>query len=163
MRHRKKTRHFARKSGPRKALFRGLVDALVEQGRIRTTVEKAKELRRHVEKAITLGMKSDLHHLRLLMARYPNQKTVKTIVKDLAPRFKGRAGGYTRLIRLGARPGDQAEMAYIEFVDHDPKKKVATVEPPKRVIVREAKKKRKTLNQIQAESRRTLRFAKKAK
>ncbi|HWU42790.1 MAG TPA: 50S ribosomal protein L17, partial [Bdellovibrio sp.] len=107
------------KSGPRKALLRGLVNSLVEHGRITTTVDRAKEVRRHVEKAITLGKKGDLATTRLLLSRYPNQEVVSTIVKDLAPRFKTRPGGYTRIIKIGRRPGDTAEMAFLEFVDYD--------------------------------------------
>lgn len=117
MRHNARVKHFGRKSGPRKALFRGLVNSLVENGRIRTTLAKAKELRRHVEKAITVGKKQSLGARRLLLARYPNEKVVSMIMADLAPRFKDRAGGYTKILKVGRRPGDQAEMAYIQFVD----------------------------------------------
>ncbi|HEX7675178.1 MAG TPA: 50S ribosomal protein L17 [Bdellovibrio sp.] len=117
--HRRRVKHFDRKSGPRKALIRGLVNSLVEHGRITTTVDRAKEIRRHVEKAITLGKKGDLATTRLLLSRYPNQEVVSTIVKDLAPRFKTRPGGYTRIIKIGRRPGDTAEMAFLEFVDYD--------------------------------------------
>jgi large subunit ribosomal protein L17 len=119
MRHRRRVKHFSRKSGPRKALLRGLVVSLVEHERITTTVEKAKELRRHVEKAITLGKNDDLATRRLLLSRIPNEETVNSIVTDLAPRFKDRPGGYTRIIKIGRRPGDTAEMAFIEFVDYD--------------------------------------------
>jgi len=119
MRHRRKIRHFGRKHTAVKALLRGLVVSIVEHGRITTTVDKAKELRRHVEKAITLGKKNDLASRRLLLSRYPNQATVATIMDDLAPRFKTRKGGYTRIIKIGRRPGDTAEMAFIEFVDYD--------------------------------------------
>ncbi|MES2856584.1 MAG: 50S ribosomal protein L17 [Bdellovibrionota bacterium] len=126
MRHRARTTTFGLQSGPRKALLRGLVTSLVEHGRIKTTVARAKELRRHVEKAITLGKDQTLHAQRLLMSRYPNEDTVSTIMKDLAPRFKTRAGGYTRILKLGNRPGDNAEMAFIEFVDFAPKAKEET-------------------------------------
>jgi large subunit ribosomal protein L17 len=117
MRHNSHVKHFGRQSGPRKALFRGLVEALVEHGRIKTTLAKAKELRRHVEKAITLGRDGSLSSYRLLLSRYPNKSTVDKIVKDIAPRFKSRAGGYTRIMKLGSRAGDAAGMAFIEFVD----------------------------------------------
>ncbi len=116
--HRRRVKHFHRASGPRKALLKGLVEALVENGRIKTTVDKAKELRRHVEKAVTLGKKGDLATRRLLMSRYPSETVVKIIMTDLSPRFKTRPGGYTRIIKLGRRPGDNAEMAFIEFVDY---------------------------------------------
>ncbi|MBO9666456.1 MAG: 50S ribosomal protein L17 [Bdellovibrio sp.] len=117
--HRRRIKHFDRKSGPRKALLRGLVESLVEHGRITTTVDRAKETRRHVERAITLGKKGDLATTRLLLSRYPNKAVVSTIVKDLAPRFASRPGGYTRIIKIGRRPGDTAEMAFLEFVDYD--------------------------------------------
>lgn len=118
MRHRVVKHNFGRRHGPKKALLRGLVDSLVEHGRIKTTLPKAKELRRHVEKAVTIGKKQSVHARRLLLSRYPNQNTVKTLVDDLGKRFLERPGGYTRIIKLGSRPGDQAEMALIEFVDY---------------------------------------------
>lgn len=118
MRHRVKTHSFGRRPDARKALIRGLVDSLVEHGRIRTTVPKAKELRKHVEKAITYGKKGTVHARRVLATRYPNTNTVSTIVDDLSKRFVERPGGYTRIIKMGPRPGDKAEMAFIEFVDY---------------------------------------------
>lgn len=126
--HRRSTQYFSRKYNARKALIRGLIVSLVEHERIKTTVEKAKELRRHVEKAITLGKKDDLATRRLLMSRIPNQDTVGKIVTDLSKRFGTRPGGYTRIIKIGRRPGDQAEMAFIEFVDYDWKKAGAETE-----------------------------------
>jgi large subunit ribosomal protein L17 len=119
MRHKVVKHSFGRKQGPRKALIRGLVEALVENGRIKTTVVKAKELRRHVERAITKGKDGTVHARRILLSKYPNKNTVKTVVDDLSVRFKDRPGGYTRIIKLGARPGDMADMAYIEFVDYE--------------------------------------------
>lgn len=116
--HRRRVKHFHRASGPRKALLKGLVESLVEHGRIKTTIDKAKELRRHVEKAVTLGKKGDLATRRLLLSRYPSELVVQMIMTNLAPRFKSRPGGYTRIIKLGRRPGDNAEMAFIEFVDY---------------------------------------------
>jgi len=140
--HRRRVKHFDRKSGPRKALLRGLVISLIEHGRITTTVDRAKETRRHVEKAITLGKKGDLNTIRLLMSRYPNKAAVSTIVKDLAPRFKTRPGGYTRIIKIGRRPGDTAEMAFLEFVDYDFETKGAAKEDTK-VVKADAKSAKK--------------------
>ena len=117
MRHRVHSHQFGRKPGPRKALLRGLVDSLVEHGRIKTTLPRAKEVRRHVEKAITIGKAGSVHARRLLLSRYPNKDTVGGIVDDLSKRFEKRPGGYTRIIKVGPRPGDQAEMAFLEFVD----------------------------------------------
>lgn len=130
MRHRARVSTFGRKTGPRKALIRGLVVSLVEHGRIKTTLAKAKELRRHAERAVTLGKRGldkeqSMHMRRLLMSRYPNENTVTSLMNDLAPHFKTREGGYTRILKLGQRPGDRAEMAYIEFVDYKPAAKVA--------------------------------------
>jgi large subunit ribosomal protein L17 len=118
MRHKAKTAHLGRSTDARIALLRGLVNSLVEHGRIKTTVAKAKELRRHAERAVTLGKKGDLASRRILLSRYPNKSTVKTIMDDLSPRFKSRPGGYTRIMKLGNRPGDMAEMALIEWVDY---------------------------------------------
>ena len=119
MRHRRRVKHFSRKTTALKELFRGLMVSLVEHGRITTTVEKAKELRRHIEPAITLGKKNDLGSRRLLLSRLNNQSAVNSIMTDISPRFKDRAGGYTRIIKIGRRLGDTAEMAFIEFVDYD--------------------------------------------
>ncbi len=117
--HRRRVKHFSRKSGPRKALLSGILSSLVEHGRITTTVDRAKEVRRHIEKAITLGKKGDLATRRLLLSRYPANKVGSTILDDLSVRFKTRPGGYTRIIKIGRRPGDTAEMAFLEFVDYD--------------------------------------------
>lgn len=123
--HRRLVKHFSRKSGPRKALLRGLMNSLVEHGRIKTTVTRAKEVRRHIEKAVTLGKKDNLNSIRLLISRLANQDSALAIVKNIAPRFKDRDGGYTRVIKIGRRPGDTAEMAFLEFVDYDFKAKTA--------------------------------------
>lgn len=132
MAHRRSTKYFSRKFNARKALLRGLMVSLVEHGRIKTTVEKAKELRRHIEPAITLGKKDGLATRRLLLSRIPNNDTVDKILTDISPRMKTRAGGYTRIIKIGRRPGDTAEMAFIEFVDYDFKgEKVEVVKPKK--------------------------------
>ncbi len=123
--HRRLVKHFSRKSGPRKALIRGLMVSLVEHGRIKTTVARAKELRRHIERVVTLGKKGDLNSIRLVISRLANQDLGLDLVKNIAPRFKDRDGGYTRVVKIGRRPGDTAEMAFLEFVDFDWKSKVA--------------------------------------
>lgn len=117
--HRRRVKHFARTSGPRRALLRGLMVSLVEHERIKTTVDRAKEIKRHIEKAITLGKKGDLAARRLLLSRIANADAVGKIMADLSPRFDSRPGGYTRVIKIGRRPGDTAEMAFIEFIDFD--------------------------------------------
>lgn len=165
--HRRRVKHFDRKSGPRKALLRGLVTSLIEHGRITTTVDRAKEVRRHVEKAITLGKKGDLATTRLLMSRYPNKDAVATIVKDLAPRFKTRPGGYTRIIKIGRRPGDTAEMAFLEFVDYDFETKGAAKEEtkaePKAVAKKATAVKKATTKQVVAKKKSVKKTQKKAR
>lgn len=164
MRHRSHSHQFGRKPAVRNALIRGLVDSLVEHGRIKTTLARAKEIRKHVEKAITVGKGGTVHNRRVLLARFPNKNTVSTIVDDLSKRFGTRPGGYTRIIKLGSRPGDQAEMAFIEFVDFKfaektPEKVEAKVGEKKvvRTKVREVEQKRKRLRKLQSKARKVLR------
>jgi large subunit ribosomal protein L17 len=141
MRHRRLTKHFSRKSGPRKALLRNLVVSLVEHERIKTTLPKAKELRRHIERAITRGKGGTLADFRLLLSKYPSEPTVNKIIKEISPRFADRNGGYTRIIKLGTRPGDRAEMAFIEFVDYDYEAALQKRQQPKTVKLRDGKNK----------------------
>ncbi len=116
MRHNTRTQSFSRTYKHRVALMRNLLVNLVQHERITTTVAKAKELRRYAEKAVTLGKKGSLSDRRLLLSRVANEQTVQKIFSDLAPRFKDRQGGYTRIFRVGRRVGDSAEMALIEFL-----------------------------------------------
>ncbi len=161
MRHRAKVQTFGLATDQRKALLRGLVTSIVEHGRIRTTVARAKELRRHVERAITTGKDQTLHAHRLLLSRYPNQDTVATIMKDIAPRMKDRPGGYTRILKLGKRPGDNADMAFIEFVDYTPKVKTEADEvaakKAKKVAGKKAAAKKKGILKKQGNDRRVRR------
>jgi large subunit ribosomal protein L17 len=171
MRHNARVKHFGRKTGPRKALWRGLVNSLVEHGRIKTTLAKAKELRRHVEKAITVGKKQTLHARRLLLSRYPNEAIVSTIMSDIAPRFQDREGGYTRILKLGMRPGDAAEMAYIQFVDFNAAEKAEklanvdekAVSAKKRTASKAADAKKKRVRKLQGKARAVLAAKKKKK
>ena len=165
MKHRKiKTSSFGLKYGPRKALLKGLVYSLVEKERIKTTFTRAKALRSMVEKAVTLGRKNSIHSRRVLLAKYPRKKVVSKIVDDLSQRFKDRPGGYTRIIKLGNRPGDQAKKALIEFVDFqftpkpskeekDKYKASKEFRKTKRLEAKKKDQKRKTLRQIQSQSR----------
>ncbi len=150
MRHKVIKNAFSRRPGPRKALVRGLVDALVESGRIKTTLTKAKVLRSKVEKAVTRGKDDTVHSRRILAAQYPHGNTVNTIFKEIAPRFKDRPGGYTRIVKLGERAGDKAPMAYIEFVDYKAVEK--TVAPTKPNLAAAAKL-RKNKRKMQEKSR----------
>lgn len=165
MRHRSKRHSFHRRPGPRVALIRGLVYSLVENGRIKTTVARAKEVRRHVEKAVTLGKNGDLAARRLLLSRFPNDNVVSILCDDLKKRMAKRPGGYTRIVRIGARPGDQADVAFLEFVDYVPPKTEGEetvkgdVATEKRARAKSAGKARakKRVRRIQNESRREAR------
>ncbi len=167
MRHRSKRHNFHRRPGPRVALIRGMVYSLVENGRIKTTLARAKEVRRHVEKAITVGKRGGLHSRRLLLSRFPNDGVVEILTNDLQKRFAKRPGGYTRIIKIGARAGDQADMAFLEFVDFVPKAADAkeTVKGDKDAVKRvrvktvEKARARKRVRQISAKSRREERVA----
>ncbi|MDG0867356.1 50S ribosomal protein L17 [Candidatus Lucifugimonas marina] len=117
VRHKLSGRQFGRASGPRKAMFRIMVTDLLRHGQIKTTVAKAKEIGPLTEKMITLGKKGSLHDRRQAAAFITDKSIVKSVFDDIAPRFKERAGGYTRITRLGVRAGDAAEMALIELVD----------------------------------------------
>ena len=119
MRHLKAGRKLERTSAHRKALFRNLVTALIRQERIQTTLAKAKELRGKVEKTITLGKKGTLHARRNALKLVANKDSLKKIFGPLAERYATRPGGYTRVIKLGHRLGDDAPMAFIELVDRE--------------------------------------------
>ena len=114
--HRVTGRKLSRRRDQRRALLRGLVAELIRHGCITTTLAKAKETRVAAEKLITHGKKGTLHHRRLALAQIPNTKVVKKVFDDVAPRYTERAGGYTRIIKLGPRQGDAAAMALIELV-----------------------------------------------
>ena len=117
MRHAKQGRKLGVDAAHRKAMLGNLVCSLVEHGRIKTTVSKAKEARPLAEKMITLGKRGDLHARRQALARLRSNDAVHTLFADVAPRFADRPGGYTRIVRIGPRPGDAAEMVYLELVE----------------------------------------------
>ncbi len=119
MRHLKTGRKFGRTSAHRKALFRNMVTALIDRERIRTTLAKAKELRGKVEKTITLGKKGTLHARRHALKLVADKDSLKKIFGPLAERYANRPGGYTRVIKLGHRLGDDAPMVFIELVDRE--------------------------------------------
>ena len=135
MRHLKAGRKFGRTSAHRKALFRNLVGALIQRERISTTLAKAKELRGKVEKTITLGKRGTLHARRQAFKLVPAKGAVHKIFGPLAERYANRPGGYTRIIRIGHRKGDDAPMAFIELVDREgdeaaaPKKEAQAAKP----------------------------------
>jgi large subunit ribosomal protein L17 len=113
----KKARKFGRTTDIRKALLRGLALSLIEKGRIKTTEAKAKSVRPMVEKIITAGKKETLAARRqVLRELYNNEKATGKVFKEIAPKYAGRAGGYTRILKLPRRPSDAAREAIIEFV-----------------------------------------------
>ena len=122
MRQRRAGRKFGRDAAHRKALFSNLCGSLFEHGRIRTTEAKAKELRPIAEQLITLARKDpgDVAAQRQAVAYLRSKDAVHNLFHEVAPRFTERPGGYTRIVKLGPRPGDAAPMAYIELVDHEP-------------------------------------------
>ena len=120
MRHQRSGKKLGRDSAHRKALYANLAGALIEHGRIRTTEAKAKAVRPIAEKMITLGRRGDLSARRQAIAFLRSQEIVHRLFADVAPRFVDRPGGYSRIVKLGPRQGDAAEMVYLELVDFDP-------------------------------------------
>jgi large subunit ribosomal protein L17 len=116
MRHKKTTAKLGKKAAPRKALLRGLATSLVLKGKIQITLARAKVLRSVVEKQITLAKKDTLAAKRQIMEYIYDEKAVKILMKELGPKYKTRKGGYTRIIKLENRKGDNAPTAIIEFV-----------------------------------------------
>jgi large subunit ribosomal protein L17 len=120
MRHRKLGRRFGRQSAHRQAMFSNLAASLIQHEQITTTLAKAKDLKRVVDKYITLAKRGDLNSRRLAAARMRDEAMVKKLFDVLAARYQGRAGGYTRVLKAGYRRGDSAPVAVIELVDRDP-------------------------------------------
>lgn len=117
MRHRNSGRQLSRNSSARKALFKSMAIALVSREMIRTTLPKAKELRRVVEPLITLAKTDSVSRRRLAFARLRDRDVVTKLFNEIGPRYKARPGGYTRILKCGFRPGDSAPMAIMELVD----------------------------------------------
>jgi large subunit ribosomal protein L17 len=117
MRHRKSGRKLGRNSSHRKAMFRNMATSLVRHETIKTTLPKAKELRRVVEPLITLAKEDDVAKRRLAFDRLRDKEAVGKLFNDLGPRFKDRPGGYLRILKTGPRPGDAAPMAIVQLVD----------------------------------------------
>src|SRR5450631_4566706 len=120
MYHGHKLRRFNRTAEHRKAMFANMAAALIKHEQILTTLPKAKDLRPVVEKLITLGKRGDLHARRQAIAQIRDIGMVKKLFEVLGPRYKTRAGGYTRVLKAGFRAGDNAPIGVIEFVDRDP-------------------------------------------
>jgi large subunit ribosomal protein L17 len=117
MRHRKKGRHLGRTAEHRKATLRNLATSLFRHGRIRTTTAKAKELRGFAEPLITKAKRGDLHARRIVARSISDKDVLARLFGELAPRYADRPVGYTRVLKLGHRPGDGADMAIIELVE----------------------------------------------
>ncbi len=117
MRHRIKGRKLGRTTSHRRATLRNMVTSLFRHGRIETTTAKAKELRPYAERLITLAKRGDLHARRLAATKIQDREVLGTLFDDIGPRFSERPGGYTRVLKLGNRKGDAAEMSLIELVD----------------------------------------------
>src|SRR5262245_20887438 len=128
MKHRVVGRKLGRTSEHRLALLRNLSTALIEKERIKTTLAKAKELRPFAEKLVTLSKKETLHARRRALRHIRDRRAVAKLFETLSARYAQRPGGYTRIIKAGPRRGDNAELAYIEFVDAQPAKAAATEE-----------------------------------
>jgi large subunit ribosomal protein L17 len=120
MRHGRTGKKLGRDSSHRRALYANLACSLNEHGRIRTTEAKAKAVKPYAEKMITLGRRGDLHARRQVLAELRSQEVVHQLFSDVGPRMADRPGGYTRIVKLGPRFGDAAEMVYLELVDFDP-------------------------------------------
>ena len=119
MRHKKSGRKLNRNSSHRKALFKNLAIALIERDIIKTTLPKAKELRRFIEPLITIGKNDTVANRRLVFRKIRSDSAVAKLFTEVSVNAKDRNGGYTRIIKAGFRPGDKADMAYIEFVDRN--------------------------------------------
>src|SRR5437764_4597290 len=120
MRHQRAGKKLGRDSAQRRALYSNLAGALIEHGRIRTTEAKAKAVKPLAEQMITLGRRGDIHARRQALAVLRSQDVVYKLFSDVGPRFRQRPGGYSRIVKLGTRQGDSAEMVYLELVDYVP-------------------------------------------
>ncbi|BDQ04397.1 MAG: 50S ribosomal protein L17 [Ignavibacterium sp.] len=119
MRHRVKGRKLKRTASHRTATLRSLATSVLKHKRIKTTLAKAKEARTFVEKLITKAKRNDLHSKRLIMSEIKDKEVVKELFAEIVPKIGDRPGGYTRVIKLGARVGDAAQMAILELVDYN--------------------------------------------
>lgn len=117
MRHRKSGRQLNRNSSHRQAMFKNMAGSLVEHEVIKTTLPKAKELRRVIEPLITMAKEDSVANRRLAFARTGDKEVVGKLFNELGPRYEARPGGYTRILKCGFRAGDNAPMAYVELVD----------------------------------------------
>jgi large subunit ribosomal protein L17 len=120
VKHARAGKKLGRDSAHRKALYSNLAGSLFQHGRIKTTEAKAKAVKPFAEQMITLGKRGDLAARRRALAELRSEPVVKELFGEIAPRFAERPGGYTRIVKLGQRQGDAAEMVYLELVDYEP-------------------------------------------
>ena len=120
MRHASRGKKLGRDSSHRRALYANLASQLIEHERIRTTLAKAKAVKPIAEEMITLGRRGDLHARRQALSYLRSQEIVHKLFSDVGPRMAERPGGYSRIVKIGHRPGDAAEMVYLELVDYAP-------------------------------------------
>src|SRR5262245_2919087 len=133
MRHRVAGVKLSRSPAHRRALFRNLVTALLEHEAVRTTDAKAKEVRRWADRVITLGKRNTLHARRRAATIVRRRRVLRKLFEEIAPRFEGRNGGYTRVVKLGVRPGDAAALSIVELVEQaGAKKEKAAPKKPQR-------------------------------
>lgn len=133
MRHNKAGRRLGRKTSHRVAMFRNMVTSLLEHGKITTTDAKAKEIRVVAERMITLGKRGDLHAMRMAASFIREKSVVAKLFSTIAPRYKERLGGYTRIIKLGIRQGDAAPVSLIELVEEEIKPSKVKSSPAKSI------------------------------
>ena len=138
MRHNKSGRKLGRNSGHRNAMMRNMVTSLIEHGRITTTDSRAKELRKLVDRMITLGKRGDLHARRQVSLVIRTRQVVAKLFDQIGPRFKDRPGGYTRIIKLGSRLGDNAPQSIIELVEEEFTAKPKKAAPAPKAEVKQA-------------------------
>jgi large subunit ribosomal protein L17 len=120
MRHGMLGRKLGRDSSHRRAMYANLACSLIEHGRIKTTEAKAKAVKPYAEKMITLSRRGDLHARRQVLAELRSQEIVHQLFSEVGPRMADRPGGYTRIVKIGPRQGDAAEMVFLELVDYQP-------------------------------------------
>lgn len=149
MRHNKAGRRLGRTTSHRVAMFRNMVTSFLSHEKITTTDAKAKELRSIAEKMITLGKKGDLHAMRQAAAYIRDKKVVTKLFTAIAPRYKERAGGYTRIIKIGIRPGDNSPLSIIELVEEQVEKK-SVKKPAKKAVVPAKEKQAKAVEATKA-------------
>lgn len=147
MRHRVKGRKLKRTASHRTATLRSLATSVLKHKRIKTTLAKAKEARTFVEKLITKAKRNDLHSKRLIMSEIKDKEVVKELFAEIVPKIGDRPGGYTRVIKLGNRVGDAAQMAILELVDYN---EVANKKAEERKEKREQKAQEKAVEQQKA-------------